>query len=414
MHWNFNPPETPDQSYEPLSPATETNEIERQVSIEELSLERTLDVLQGIRASMPSTLMMISLLICVMVGMVSSSVLAAWGAAQAVCQLVRYLFIRWAQRKRPLMASFLGLLFITLIEASLWGAAVFAFRPTHLSHQVALYILINIICSARIPIFAPLHMAQAIQIVIPTTSILVGLCTIWSPLSPLLIVCELIWLVNLVRISWGIGHRMDGSLRLRMENARLVVALRDALQQVRQLAVRDALTGIYNRYHLIEVLQREIDNHGRYLIPVTIVLLDVDYFKKINDTHGHLTGDKVLQDVVGLVKGQIRSIDTLARYGGEEFVCVLPNTLEEAALSVAERIRLSVCSMPLSVEEQLIALSVSIGVAEYAPGELLQSWLGRADRALYRAKRNGRNRIERAENWRNRQPGLGITDEKPA
>ncbi|PKU25481.1 GGDEF domain-containing protein [Telmatospirillum siberiense] len=413
MHWKPNPPETPERSVERPLPATETIEIESQISKEELKLEKVLDVLLSIRCSMPSTMMTVILLLCVMAGMVPSALLAAWGGAQAVCQTIRYLFIRWAQRKRSLVWSARGLLIITLIDANLWGGAVLAFRPTQLSHQIALYLLINIICSARIPIFAPLPLMQTIQIVIPTGMILAGLCTSWSPLSPLLIVCELAWLVNLVRLSWRIGNRVEGSLLLRLENARLVVALQEALNQVRQLAIRDALTGIYNRYHLIDVLQREIDNHHRHLTPVSIVLLDVDHFKKINDTHGHPAGDRVLQDVVALVKTQIRSIDTLARYGGEEFVCILPNTAEEAALSVAERIRLSVCCQPLSVDGQDITLTVSIGVAEYAPGELLQSWLGRADRALYRAKRNGRNRIERADNWRNRLPSLASADESP-
>lgn len=409
----MDPPVTPGPLLNQPPPVTGLSEADRHVSSEELRLERTQDVLTGIRASIPSTVMTVTLLVSVMIGMVPTPILAAWGGAQAVCQTGRYLFIRWAQEKRCASLSLRGLLLVTMMETSLWGGTVFAFRPTPLTHQIALYILINIICSVRIPIYAPLREAQCLQIAIPTGMVLIGLCVPWTPLSVPLILCELAWLGNLIGFSWRTGGRVERSLRMRLENATLVVALREALDQVRQLAVHDALTGVYNRYHLIDVLQREIDNHNRYLTPTSVVLIDVDHFKKINDTHGHLMGDKVLQDIVALVKDQIRSIDTLARYGGEEFICILPNTPEEAALIVAERIRLSVCRSPLVVDVQEIGLSVSVGVAEYAPGEVLQSWLGRVDRALYRAKRNGRNRVERAENWRNRQNEQGLGEEQP-
>lgn len=363
---------------------------------------------------MLSTVMTIVLLLSVMAASVPPTVLAIWGVAQAICQAARYLFIRWALKTGPLPSSVRGLLVVTLVESSLWGSAAIIFRPAHLSHQIALYLLLNIICSVRIAIFAPLRPVQTIQIAIPVAMVLIGLCTQWTALSPVLIACELGWVANLIRLSRQIGRSAEGSLRMRLENATLVVALQNALDQVRQLAVRDALTGIYNRYHLIDVLQHEIDNHRRNFTPVTITLLDVDHFKKINDAYGHLAGDQVLQEVVALVKAQIRSIDTLARYGGEEFVCILPNTTEGAALIVAERIRQAVCNAPLLVDGQKIALSVSIGLAEYAPGELLQSWLGRTDRALYRAKQNGRNRSERAENCRaGRATGPGLTDEIP-
>ncbi len=414
MQWKSNQPETPEDDLKRSSPTPRLAAIDRQVSPEELLFERLQDVLQGVRASMPSTVMTIVMLLSMMAASVPPLRLTLWGGAQMLCQGGRYLFIRWAQRNGPVPSVVRALLAVTLIEASLWGAAAVLFRPDHLSYRIALYVLLNIICSVRIPIFAPLPQAQAIQVAVPTAMVLIALCLEWTELSPLLIVCELAWLANLTRLSRRIGQRTESSLRLRLENAGLVVALQKALDQVRQLAVRDALTGIYNRYHLIEVLQHEIDNHRRNLTPVTITLLDVDHFKKINDAYGHLAGDQVLQDVVALIKTQIRSIDTLARYGGEEFVCILPHTTEDAANIVAERIRLAVCQSPLLVDGHDIALSVSIGLAEYAPGELLQSWLGRADRALYRAKQNGRNRTERADNWRTSRPaGSGMTDEIP-
>lgn len=396
------------------SPVTHFTETNRQVSQEELLLERLQGVLQAVRSAMPSTVLTVVLLLSVMSAMVPAFILVTWGIAQAICQSGRYLFIRWAQDHGSAATSARGLLAVTLVESTLWGTTAIVFQPTHLPHQIALYVLLNIICSVRIPIYAPLRTIQTVQIAVPVGMVLIGLCLQWTPLSFWLIVCELGWLANLIRLSRRIGRATDGSLRLRLENASLVVALQKALDQVRQLAVRDALTGIYNRYHLIEVLQREIDNHQRTLTPVTIALLDVDHFKSINDTHGHLTGDQVLQEVVACIKSQIRSVDTLARYGGEEFVCILPNTPEEAATIVAERIRLAVCEAPLPIDDLHIMASVSIGLAEYAPGELLQSWLGRADQALYRAKQNGRNRFERAENWRtNRAADPGIIDELP-
>ena len=165
--------------------------------------------------------------------------------------------------------------------------------------------------------------------------------------------------------------------------------------ELRMLASRDALTGIYNRGAIIDILQRELARRGRTQEAVSVIFCDLDHFKQINDTYGHLAGDEVLREVTRRMAATLRPYDSFGRYGGEEMLGVLPNCEVEGALEVAERMRAAVGDVVVRTGYGDVSTTVSIGVATVRRDEVatLGALLHRADGALYRAKQNGRDCI---------------------
>ncbi|CAD5109693.1 GGDEF domain-containing protein [Zestomonas carbonaria] len=178
----------------------------------------------------------------------------------------------------------------------------------------------------------------------------------------------------------------------------LLFPLRNALlyRSALQSALRDPLTGTGNRIAMDQALQREVDLARRNLQPLSLLMLDIDHFKRINDSHGHGVGDDVLKAVAATLKGQLRNVDMVFRFGGEEFLILLSNTNREAAGMIGERLRHSVLNLQCAVQDQPLELSISLGCATLLPGESADSLLRRADNALYVAKREGRNRLTMA------------------
>jgi diguanylate cyclase len=171
--------------------------------------------------------------------------------------------------------------------------------------------------------------------------------------------------------------------------------LKDAHRQLEGLSRRDSLTPVNNRRALMEALSLEFHRSRRYRHPFTLLFLDVDHFKGINDRHGHAFGDHVLIHMVQLAKGIIRPPDIIGRYGGEEFVIGLVECDRGGALQIAERIRLKVAQTPFAWEQHATAVTVSIGVAVLSPEiDQVETLVTRADKAMYHAKRKGRNRVE--------------------
>ena len=181
---------------------------------------------------------------------------------------------------------------------------------------------------------------------------------------------------------------------LKMKNKQL----EELLSKVEYMAITDALTELYNRRRMHDVLGKEFERSKRYSTPFSVVMLDIDHFKKVNDNFGHLTGDMVLKDIAKVLLNSIRDIDTAARYGGEEFVLILPNTEKNDAKNVAERIRDFIEKNKFSVIENS-PLTISIGISGLPDKKIeTEDKLMRcADFALYQAKKNGRNRTEIAE-----------------
>ena len=183
------------------------------------------------------------------------------------------------------------------------------------------------------------------------------------------------------------------------ELTELSVVLRDvterkrALERLVELTTKDPLTGLANRRHFSEYVDKEFARWKRHGGAVSLLMLDGDNFKKVNDTFGHVGGDEVLKDLACVLRATLRASDLAARYGGEEFVVLLPVTAAESALVVAERIRTTVASRPVAYDGQSIAYTVSLGVAEaVATMNDVKELLAAADAALYAAKAAGRNR----------------------
>ncbi|VVP12569.1 GGDEF domain-containing protein [Pseudomonas fluorescens] len=178
----------------------------------------------------------------------------------------------------------------------------------------------------------------------------------------------------------------------------LLYPMRNALlyRAATQSALRDPLTGAGNRVAMEQTLQREIDMSRRHAQPLSVLMLDIDHFKRVNDDHGHGAGDDVLRAIAASIKAQLRNVDMVFRYGGEEFLILLSNTGREAAAMVGERLRQATQSEEYFADGQLIEITVSLGCSTLLPGESADSLLRRADSALYVAKREGRNRLAMA------------------
>jgi len=161
-------------------------------------------------------------------------------------------------------------------------------------------------------------------------------------------------------------------------------------EELRKLAVTDPLTGAFNRRHFMEELHREMGRSNRYAVPFSLIMLDIDYFKAVNDRFGHETGDRVLEEVVKVIRERIRVSDILARWGGEEFLIMLANTTLRQAVQLAEAL---LEGLRIRLFPEVGLLTASFGVSQYRDGENADTLLTRVDDLLYQAKREGRARI---------------------
>ncbi len=185
---------------------------------------------------------------------------------------------------------------------------------------------------------------------------------------------------------------LDFSNQQLMMQFERVNSLQEKLQQE---AIHDSLTGLFNRRYLDEILPIELARSKRANSLMTILMLDIDHFKKINDTYGHQVGDAVLQSVGNSLKLGVRVGDIVCRYGGEEFILVFPGMQAEDGWARAEKLRMMIASQTISEKNQLIGVTISIGGSVYPQdGNSNDELISRADLALYRAKQNGRNRVE--------------------
>ncbi|MDJ0686425.1 MAG: PleD family two-component system response regulator [Alphaproteobacteria bacterium] len=200
-------------------------------------------------------------------------------------------------------------------------------------------------------------------------------------------------------------NELQARVRTQIKRQRYQERLRDNYERSLVLALTDPLTGLYNRRYIMAHLGGMVDRHKNTGKELALVMFDIDYFKSVNDTYGHGAGDEVLKELAGRVLDQVRSVDTIARLGGEEFVAVLPDTSEDVACIVAERLRTNVAEalFTMSSVGAEKPVTISLGVSMMTESDSTDSLLQRADEALYAAKNAGRNRVCLAKDGANRQ-----------
>ncbi len=174
-----------------------------------------------------------------------------------------------------------------------------------------------------------------------------------------------------------------------------VVGLRQRIGELSELVSTDALTGLFNFRHFKTVLQAEMDRSKRSGIPTSLVLVDLDHFKAVNDNHGHEIGNAALRHLAEILRNEVRTTDIVCRYGGEEFAMVFPETHLNLAVKVADRIRVEIQNNPMQLEDAEIALTASMGASVYMKTSVLDidAFVDSVDKYLYEAKQAGRNCI---------------------
>ncbi len=185
-------------------------------------------------------------------------------------------------------------------------------------------------------------------------------------------------------------------VKIHLKIKKLQDELKRSNELLLELSNTDHLTGLFNRRYMMDALEKEVQRSARRGGNLSLIILDIDHFKLVNDNFGHLQGDVVLQKVALQLQGELRNYDCAARYGGEEFVAILPDSTLQEALFVAERIRLAIAGTRFSGTLAEVLLTASLGVASFSPDLTVgvDGFIKRADDALYRAKANGRNRVD--------------------
>ena len=201
-------------------------------------------------------------------------------------------------------------------------------------------------------------------------------------------------------ISENLTQKETEYLEQLTQQASATINRANSCAETLKYATLDALTGLNNRRQFETRLNQEISAAKRQKTPLCAMMIDIDFFKKINDTYGHANGDKALKKLAEIIKVQLRESDIASRYGGEEFAIILPNTKLEEAYLVAERLRCAVEKEPVNIHSKdtdKINLSVSIGLSQYEQDSERDKMFNDADNALYQAKKNGRNRVVKYE-----------------
>jgi len=306
--------------------------------------------------------------------------LAIGGAAQSLRHSHRSL------RARLLILGFVG----TLLMAATLVVSIDQVVTPNITPFYIACVLVSLVVYLR-PMLAAGVYASAMLVFI----FLIG----WFPTDPTQMMLNQLNGFAICVLAWGLSlahWRKFTTIRLQTEQLeKLQQELQHKHKELERLTRLDGLTGLYNRNTFVELTRRELQRAQRQGSSTTIMLLDLDHFKKVNDTWGHPAGDAVLRHVAALINGSIRSTDLAGRLGGEEFIILLPMTTAEAARKIAEKIRARLEASAAQWEKQIIPITASIGLSNTsaAANRDFENLYNEADRALYVAKHRGRNQV---------------------
>ena len=360
------------------------------------------------------------LLAFIMLKGIASDRVATWVmvliAAQIVAFLLVFAFNRRHEDAEAGDKKWLYLLgFTVIVDGVAWGlAGYFMFTEEKPQFQTLLSLFLMAGAAAATITFSSwLAVALCYIVVILAPGIAMLVSSQWE-FYRLLGMAGILFGLLLCVLAATSNRTSTRMMRLRFDNERLVenlseshaqmkqlntelrknnAALQKALEKISTMATRDELTNSHNRRYLMEFLAREKSRADRTSSVFSLAVIDLDYFKRVNDTYGHIVGDDVLKQVVKLIQRHVRATDCFARFGGEEFALVYSATELEEAQQSAERLRQEISATPLTCDSFSIYTSVSIGIAEFRPGEDVAELLRRADQALYVAKSGGRDRV---------------------
>ena len=308
--------------------------------------------------------------------------------------LVSIVLLRSMARAGPSRARHVRhLLTIAVLDGACWGAVIWLVAGFNATLDPWLGAVLCGVAAVNAPVYITYFRAYAALMgALWATVMLAALARPAHAVEQELVYGLTIFCGLLTYHMRSIAQRVLDGIGLQLSNASLASQLSAALQLVQREAGTDSLTGQPNRRALDELLKQQVNVSHSTGRTFSVLLLDIDHFKLVNDTHGHGAGDDTLRAFAQRVREHLRQGDTCARYGGEEFVVVLPGTTLVAALEVAERLRQGVAEASL-MSVPLVRTTVSIGAAQYLPGETVEQLLARADTAVYAAKRGGRNQV---------------------
>lgn len=264
-------------------------------------------------------------------------------------------------------------------------------------------ISVYLVCILLIGLIAFIDSATPLGIAIGALYVVAVLLSFWSPTtkftysvaiaSSMLIIGVFLYKPPAEEI-WKALFNRSLSLFVIWVTTFLGVKIKGTERKLIEMATHDFLTGLLNRREMFTRLSVEVSRVNRTNEPLSVIMLDIDYFKNVNDTYGHATGDMVLKEIARRLRGGMRDYDLISRYGGEEFLVMAPETTIQRAHELAERLRMLVSESPLGVEAASpITITISAGVTQLVDGENVEAMISRADTALYHAKERGRDRV---------------------
>lgn len=284
-----------------------------------------------------------------------------------------------------------------------WGSAIFVFDSE--SIDALYYVRLMILAAAMsfvissLTVYLRIFLAYMLSVGFTVVAFIASFGR--GELGGTMLACVIVYMILLAAVAAINNRRIRKAVANHLAVERLSEELRVALgnelkanQALSRSAITDELTGIINRRGVLNDLEIEIARCQRYGRPLTVLMIDIDHFKDINDSHGHASGDDALRSIVQSMTTVLREADVIGRFGGEEFLVLLPDLGGDGAIAAAQRLRERVETSELMLAERREKVTISIGVSFYKSNDTSSTLVARADKALYRAKANGRNRVE--------------------